>query len=66
MTKHIKPSHLEILADICDLCGACIAVCPTNVMNIIHDKLFIDYEGCTFCSFCVDICPVRAIEKCYN
>lgn len=66
MAKHAKPSHIEILPDTCDLCGACIAVCPPNVINIVHDKLFIDFEGCTYCSLCIDICPVRAIEGRYN
>lgn len=66
MTEHEKPSHIEILTDACDLCGACIAVCPPNVMNIIHDKLFIDFEGCTYCSLCIYICPVRAIKGHYD
>lgn len=52
---------IEIDRDKCDLCGACVAVCPENVMYLFPTRLTIDHEGCTLCSKCVWVCPVRAL-----
>ena len=46
----------------CDLCGACVGVCPENVINLSIYKLSIDHNGCTYCRKCIWICPVRALE----
>ena len=62
MAHREKPSHIRIDLSKCDFCGACIAVCPPNVMTMVQDVLKIDFDGCTYCSLCIDICPVRAIE----
>ncbi|MCP4725081.1 MAG: 4Fe-4S dicluster domain-containing protein [bacterium] len=61
MLKKNKPIDIEILPDKCDLCGVCVAVCPPNVMNIVHKNISINYKGCTFCSLCIQICPLSAI-----
>ena len=64
--KRKKPDNIDILPDICDLCGACVAVCPPNVMSLIQNDLSIDFNGCTYCSLCIDICPLRAIKGSFN
>lgn len=66
ITKRIKPVHIEVLENTCDYCGACIAVCPPNVMSLVYNDLAIDFKGCTYCSLCIDICPIRALEGKYN
>jgi len=66
MTTRQKLSHIHIIEDKCDLCGACIAVCPPNVINLVQNYLFIDFNGCTYCSLCIYICPVRAIKGHFN
>lgn len=65
-TRRKKPDIIEIMPDICDLCGACVAVCPPNVMSLIQNDLSIDFSGCTYCSLCIDICPIRAIKGTNN
>jgi len=46
----------------CDLCGACVGVCPENIISLKNYRLAIDQEACTSCSKCVWVCPVRALE----
>lgn len=65
MTKHIKPKHIDILTNKCDVCGACVGVCPPNVMSMTVTDLKIDFDGCTYCSLCIDICPVKALKGQY-
>ncbi len=60
-----KPDGIEIIHEICDICSACIAVCPPNVMYLTNNRLSIDFSGCTYCSLCIDICPVRALKGSY-
>ncbi|MDZ7373259.1 MAG: 4Fe-4S binding protein [candidate division KSB1 bacterium] len=49
--------------DVCDLCGTCLGVCPTNCMELTETRLRIDTEQCILCELCVKICPVDALER---
>ncbi|MGZ7127067.1 MAG: 4Fe-4S dicluster domain-containing protein [Halobacteriota archaeon] len=44
----------------CGHCGACVAVCPTNSIELVESCLKIG-ETCTTCATCVSICPVGAL-----
>ena len=51
--------------DKCIDCGACISLCPVNVINLQKDRTVIfDEEKClgSTCGLCVDTCPTRAIK----
>ncbi len=48
--------------EICDLCGACLSVCPANCLEIVHFLLKIDRVNCIQCSNCVGVCPLQALE----
>ncbi len=50
--------------DYCDLCGACISICPANCINMNHQKIKIIGMECTKCGLCIPACPVAAI--CWN
>jgi len=46
----------------CVKCGACIAVCPEQAIEMKDTSAFIDREICTGCGECMNRCPHHAIE----
>ncbi len=59
-------NFIRINENRCDLCGACVGVCPENVMNLSARQLSIDHQGCTRCQRCIWVCPVRALSLVEN
>ncbi|PJA26579.1 MAG: 4Fe-4S ferredoxin [candidate division Zixibacteria bacterium CG_4_9_14_3_um_filter_46_8] len=47
----------------CDLCGACISVCPPDCIELYERHLNIIAEECTYCKKCIIICPMDALEE---
>ena len=45
---------------ICTGCGACIYVCPVEVLEIVDMKSTVK-EGCISCGKCVEACSFNAI-----
>ena len=45
----------------CTGCGACVDVCPVNVIEMKEDGKALVEEGCIECGMCVPECPVDAI-----
>lgn len=45
----------------CTLCRKCIGVCPPDVIEVVDDKIRINYEKCIRCFCCVEICPEGAM-----
>lgn len=54
---------IQIDARKCDLCGACVGVCPENVMHLDLHQLEIDHPSCTLCNRCVVVCPLGALSR---
>lgn len=48
--------------DACDLCGACVGVCPFDAVELTESRLTIIHYRCTRCNLCVEICPVEALS----
>tara|TARA_B100000767_G_scaffold268722_1_gene289447 strand:- start:88 stop:294 length:207 start_codon:yes stop_codon:yes gene_type:complete len=48
--------------DRCFGCGACIALCPVNVLTLVDRLAIVDEEKCTHCELCIPACPVFALE----
>jgi len=48
---------------LCDLCGACIGVCPVDVISLEKCELHLDSDVCTGCMVCIHICPVKALSE---
>ena len=46
----------------CDLCGACIGVCPSDAIQINADNISWSFERCLNCRQCELVCPVGAIS----
>lgn len=45
----------------CTLCNKCIGVCPSDVIEVVDNKIKINYEKCIRCFCCVEICPEGAM-----
>ena len=56
-------NHLFIIDnDKCYGCGACIALCPVNVLNLENRLAIVDEKNCTHCELCIPSCPVFALD----
>lgn len=43
---------------VCDQCGECADVCPTEAIHENGQGIFIvDEESCTLCGVCIEACP---------
>ena len=57
------PGHSLILDEIkCFGCGACIAVCPIDVIRMMPPIVTIEENACTHCNLCIPACPVHALS----
>ncbi len=45
----------------CDLCGACVGLCPENNIKIEKGRVLWGYD-CDFCLRCLHRCPQKAIQ----
>ncbi|MCK9230959.1 MAG: nitroreductase family protein [Syntrophales bacterium] len=60
-------NHVLIDADLCNLCGICVALCPMRVLRMDEQgKVPIpvaDFEEfCIRCGHCVSVCPTAALS----
>ncbi len=54
---------IQIQHDKCDLCGACVGVCPFDALELTESRLSVLHEHCTECDFCVEICPFEVLHN---
>ena len=49
--------------EICNHCGACIAVCPTEALYIKRPEMEILFnkDKCSICELCIPTCPAKAM-----
>jgi len=60
------PKLIEVDAEKCVSCGACVGLCPVEAIIIDEDaSIIFNKEKCvgSTCSVCVDACPARAIKS---
>lgn len=54
---------IQINYDKCDLCGACVGVCPFDALELSESRLNVIHSNCTECDFCVEICPFEVLHN---
>ncbi len=62
--------ELNIDQEKCQSCGACVDICPANVLSFPAsskpgkqpEKVMSDENYCIYCGACDSVCPVDAIE----
>jgi len=54
---------IQIEHDQCDLCGACLGVCPFDALELTESRLTVLNDKCTECDFCVYICPFEVLSN---
>jgi ferredoxin len=52
---------MEIDEKLCDICGACVAVCPVDAISVSEFRVSIDPATCIHCGNCRIVCPAKAI-----
>src|SRR5687768_17428671 len=62
-----QPAQQKILVhaindDRCTGCDACVAVCPTNVLDLVANKSrVLRFHDCIQCEACMIACPTEAL-----
>ncbi len=52
----------DINDDRCTGCDACVAVCPTNVLDLVNNKSrVLRFQDCIQCEACMVACPTEAL-----
>ncbi len=46
----------------CNLCEACVEVCPMGVLDTTRGYLHLDETRCISCHICVIHCPQKALS----
>jgi len=46
----------------CDFCGTCVAVCPSDAIELKEAQISILHDRCTLCENCIAVCPLGLLE----
>jgi ferredoxin len=48
---------------LCDVCGACVGVCPVDAISITRQEIAVHHDVCVKCLACVNVCPIGALME---
>lgn len=55
-------SEMDVDRSLCNYCGACVGMCPTDAIFMDDTVIEIHEDKCIKCTFCVVGCPTGAIS----
>ena len=53
---------IKVDKDECDFCGACVAVCPVDCIELSDKDIEINHDECIECKLCIYVCPIEVIS----
>ncbi len=53
---------IKVDKDDCDFCGACVAVCPPDCIELFDKDIEIDFKKCIDCKLCIYVCPIEVMS----
>jgi ferredoxin len=54
-------TEMDVDRGLCNYCGACVGMCPTDAIFMDDTVIEIHEDKCIKCGFCVIGCPTAAI-----
>ena len=54
--------NIQINQELCDGCGLCVGVCPSEAISVKNKKAQITGEESLTCGHCIAVCPKKAIS----
>ncbi|CAC11657.1 ferredoxin 2[4Fe-4S] related protin [Thermoplasma acidophilum] len=54
-------TEMDVDRNLCNYCGACVGMCPTDAIWLDETVIKIHEEKCIECGFCIVGCPTGAI-----
>jgi ferredoxin len=51
-------TRIVIPVELCDFCGTCVAVCPSDAIELKESVVAVLNDRCTRCRDCVTTCPL--------
>jgi NAD-dependent dihydropyrimidine dehydrogenase PreA subunit len=53
--------------ELCNGCGICVGVCPSQAVTLIDERpVIVRPQDCAYCGDCEDLCPEGAISLPYE
>ncbi|MCK9632159.1 MAG: EFR1 family ferrodoxin [Methanoregula sp.] len=60
--SHVRKGDKKFtVTDKCTACGTCVAICPSNNIELVNDRPVWKHQ-CELCCGCIHTCPVQAIQ----
>jgi heterodisulfide reductase subunit A len=57
-----SPEKAFVIVDLCNGCGDCVPICPSNAITMQEREAKINPFQCSGCSACIPVCPKEAID----
>jgi Fe-S-cluster-containing hydrogenase component 2 len=61
VTSYYINNQLNIVGNVCTICGSCVDICPSGAITLEENRLKFDIDTCTECGVCIDSCPEKVI-----
>jgi len=63
MVRGVERARILVEQNLCLLCAACTALCPTEALSMAGLSLEFESSLCNNCMLCLEACPAGAIKE---